>query len=64
MRNEEIKALTNEEIEEHIRVEKDRLRNLRFNHAISPLENPMEIRFTKKLIARLKTEQSKRVVQE
>jgi large subunit ribosomal protein L29 len=32
------------------------MQNMRFAHAISPLENPMKIRETRKAIARLHTE--------
>ncbi len=31
------------------------LRKLRFAHAITPLENPMKIKYSRRLIARLKT---------
>ncbi len=56
MKNSEIKALSLEEIEEKIKGEREGLQKLKFAHAISPIENPMKIRESKKLIARLKTE--------
>lgn len=56
MKNSEIKALTVEELQEKINTETSSLQKLNFAHAISPIENPMKIRHTKKLIARLKTE--------
>ena len=56
MKNSEIKALTVEELQEKIKTESDGLQKLNFAHAISPIENPMKIRQTKKTIARLKTE--------
>lgn len=56
MKNSEIKALTVEELQEKINTENDSLQKLNFAHAISPIENPMKIRQTKKTIARLKTE--------
>jgi len=45
-----------------IRLEDDqqRLKKLKFAHAISPLENPMTIRGLRRDIARLKTELKKR----
>ncbi len=56
MKNSEIKALTAEQLTEKIKEETSGLQKLSFAHAITPLENPMQIRQTKKLIARLKTE--------
>lgn len=58
MKNADIKALSAEEIREKIKLEEDNLQKLKFAHAISPIENPMRIRVTRKLIARLKTELS------
>ena len=56
MKNADIKALSTEEIREKIKLEEENLQKLKFAHAISPIENPMRIRVTRKLIARLKTE--------
>lgn len=56
MKNADIKALSAEEIREKIKLEEENLQKLKFAHAISPVENPMRIRVTRKLIARLKTE--------
>ena len=56
MKNTEIRELSTEELEEKIREEKEVLQKLRFAHAISPIENPMKIQATRKLIARLMTE--------
>ena len=56
MKNSEIKALTVEELREKINTEVSGLQKLNFTHAISPIENPMKIRHSKRLIARLKTE--------
>lgn len=58
MKNADIKALSAEEIREKIKLEDENLQKLKFAHAISPIENPMRIRVTRKLIARLKTELS------
>ena len=56
MKNSEIRALSVEELQEKIKAEKDALQKLNFAQAISPIENPMKIRETRRLIARLKTE--------
>lgn len=55
MKYSEIKALSSEEQEENLREEQENLRRLRFAHAISPIENPMEIKHSRKLIAKLQT---------
>jgi large subunit ribosomal protein L29 len=55
MKTSEIKELTTKEIVEKIQVEKENLIRLRLNHAVSPLDNPMKIKDSKKNIARLKT---------
>jgi large subunit ribosomal protein L29 len=41
---------------ERLKVELDSMGKLKFAQAISPIENPMKIRESRKLIARLKTE--------
>jgi len=56
MKNSEIRALTTEQLTEKVKEEVSALQKLKFAHAITPLENPMQIRTFKKLIARLKTE--------
>jgi len=40
--------------------EKDRLNKLRMSHAVSPLENPLSIKYSRKKIARIMTELSLR----
>ena len=60
MKTSEIKDLTTEEIREKIETEKAALNKMKMNHAVSPLENPMLIRRTRRNIARLMTELRKR----
>ena len=60
MKTSEIKDLTTEEIKEKIETEKAALTKMKMNHAVSPLENPMLIRLTRRNIARLMTELRKR----
>ena len=60
MKTSEIKDLTTEEIREKIETEKAALNKMKMNHAVSPLENPMLIRTTRRNIARLMTELRKR----
>ncbi len=56
MKNAEIQGLTIAELNEKIGSEKETLRKMKFAHQVSAIENPMKIRETRKLIARLKTE--------
>ena len=48
------------DLEARIKEDKMRLKKLEFAHAISPLENPMNIRSLRQDIARLQTEIKKR----
>jgi large subunit ribosomal protein L29 len=56
MKNVEIKGLSVVELNEKIGSEKEALRKLKFAHQVSAIENPMRIKETRRLIARLKTE--------
>lgn len=56
MNNADIKALSFVELKEKIASEQEALRKIQFAHQVSAIENPMKIKETKKLIARLKTE--------
>ena len=50
-----LKSLSLEECNAKLIAEEENLKKLRFSHAISPIENPMRIRHSRKLIAKLKT---------
>ncbi len=56
MKTREIKELTDKELLERIDNEMNHLVKLKLSHAISPLDNPNQIREARKNIARLKTE--------
>lgn len=60
MKTSEIKELSTPELKERTDDTKTLLVRLKFNHAVSPLENPLKIQKTRKIIARLKTELRKR----
>lgn len=51
-----IKDLSVEELNTQIIAEEETLRRLKFGHAVSPIENPMKIRESRKVVARLRTE--------
>jgi large subunit ribosomal protein L29 len=55
MKNAEINKLGVEELAKLIVNEQENLDRLKLAHAISPIENPMRIRQTRRLIARLNT---------
>ncbi len=55
MKSAEIRSLSLEELNQKLADLKAELFNLRFQHAINQLENPMRINHVKKDIARVKT---------
>ena len=55
MKTTEIRELSVKEIEELIENEKNLIFRQKMNHAISPMDNPMKIRETRRNIARLET---------
>ncbi len=52
--------MTDENLAARIKEDELRLKKLKFAHAVSPLENPMNIRALRRDLARLKTELNKR----
>ena len=60
MKQKDIQALSVKELKEKIAEEKSGLLKISIGHQISPAENPMTIRSTRKLIARLSTELTKK----
>jgi len=60
MKTAEIRELTTKEITERIDAEKDVLVRLKLNHVVSPLDNPMKIKYARKNIARLLTIKTQR----
>jgi large subunit ribosomal protein L29 len=57
-----IQSLSESDLKARISEDKLRLKKLEFAHAISPLENPMNIRGLRREIARLQTELKKRTI--
>ena len=60
MKSSEIKEMSTKELIERLDTESDVYTRLKLNHAISPLDNPLKLRHTRRNIARLKTELNKR----
>ena len=55
-----LKELSDKDLRERWDAEKMQLVKMKINHAVSPLENPNLIRVTRKNIARINTEITKR----
>ncbi|NLL28050.1 MAG: 50S ribosomal protein L29 [Bacteroidales bacterium] len=60
MKTEVIKEMTSKELRERLEAERNHITRLRMNHAVNPLDNPVVIGQTKKVIARILTELRKR----
>lgn len=56
MKNSEIRGLSLDELKNKLAAEKENYSKLKFAHSITPIENPMKIRETRKLVARIQTE--------
>jgi large subunit ribosomal protein L29 len=56
MKNSEIIQFTTKELRERIEEERSHLVKLKLNHVVSPLDNPLKIKASRRNIARLLTE--------
>ena len=56
MKIKEVRELETKDLVERIEAEVAKYDQMKLNHAITPLENPMQLRALKKDIARMKTE--------
>ncbi len=56
MTYEDIKQMNNKELHATLREERKQLQKMKFNHAVSPIENPTKITVSRKTVARLLTE--------
>ena len=56
MKKTDIKGLSLDELKAQVIAEHTNSQNLKFAHSISPLENPLKIKESRKQIARLNTE--------
>lgn len=48
------------ELHDLLVTERERLVKMKMSHAVSPMENPMQIKFARKTVARIMTELSSR----
>ena len=64
MKQKEVKELSIDELNEKLISFKKELSDLKMTHAISPIENPMQIKNLRRTIARIYTELTVRSIQE
>ena len=60
LNQEDLKQFVTEDLVAKIESDKAELKKLKFNHAVSSLDNPASIRVKRRDVARLLTEQKKR----
>jgi large subunit ribosomal protein L29 len=60
MKQKEINSLSTEEVGRKMTDLSEQLMKMKLTHKVSPMENPLQIRHTRRTIARLNTELAKR----
>ncbi len=55
MKQSEINKLSKEDLQDKLGEFQKQLEEFKMTHAISPLENPLQLRSTRRVVARLKT---------
>ena len=63
MKDTNIKDLTLDELKEKLGSEKEALRKMKFAHQVSAIENPMKIKETRRMVARINTLLAQKAVQ-
>lgn len=63
MKQSVIRELSTPELIERLEEEEKQHLKMKLNHAVSPLENPMKIKYYRKLIAQFKTEIRRRQIE-
>ena len=64
MKKQDLSQLSTNDLREKIQEQVETLNKMTFNHSISPVENPLKIRVTRREAARMKTELRKRELAE
>ena len=62
MKQDIVRDLTTDEIRDRIVEERGLYTKLKLSHAVSPIENPLKIKESRRFIARLETEYKKRLM--
>ena len=60
MKQQEITGMSVEDVRDQLSNLSEQLAKMKLTHKIAPMENPMQIRYMRKTIARLQTELTKR----
>ncbi|MGB5191115.1 50S ribosomal protein L29 [Robiginitalea sp.] len=60
MKQSEIIAMSNEELTEKLAETKKQYADMKMSHSVTPLENPLQLRKSRRTVARLATELNKR----
>ena len=63
MKQVDIKDLSVDDLTEKLQEQKSVLSKMKLSHAVSPVENPMQIKQVRRIVARLHTELRKRELQ-
>ena len=63
MKQQEISTLSTDDLKTHVANLSEQLMKMKLAHGVAPMENPLQIRHTRRTIARLKTELTKREAQ-
>lgn len=64
MKRQDLSQLSTNDLREKIKEEKTSLAKMKFSHSISPMENPLKMRYNRREIARMITELRKRELAE
>jgi large subunit ribosomal protein L29 len=63
MKQQEITKLSDADLRGRIETLEEKLMKMKVSHTVTPIENPLQIRATRRTVARLKTELGKRLIQ-
>lgn len=63
MKQSEVKELSTDELQSKFEEAKVEYDKMKFNHKLTPLENPMQLRSLRRTVARVATELTKRKLQ-
>ena len=59
-----VNDLTTDEIRDKVKEERATYVKMKMSHSVSPLDNPLKLKYSRRLIARMETELKKRLTQQ
>ena len=59
-----VNDLTTDEIRDKVKEERASYVKMKMSHSVSPLDNPLKLKYSRRLIARMETELKKRLTQQ